>query len=161
MEATTSATIINNILVNFNIHVVINLVIYAFFVTAAVTLSSKLIILSVQKIIDIMYRKWLTRFHEKRNLALEIIKICTEGSTTGWNIKPRNMEHIYYIARLLTARDKNAGKFFDDCISGWSLNAIKQERSSATKENIEFCIELQKRAQNACEKTVDIVNKWR
>lgn len=161
MEATPAATTINNILFNFNIQVVLNLFVYVFFITAAATSASKLIVILIQKLLDIIHQRWLIRFQDKRNLALEVIKICNEGSTTGWNIKPRDMEHVYFIARLLEEEDSNASKLFDSCISSWALNAIRQEHSEATKENIEFSKGLQKRAQDSCGELIKIVHKWR
>ena len=161
MDATSSATVINNIILNLNFQVVLNLTIYAFFITVAVTSASKLIILLVQKICDIIYQRWLIRFQDKRNLALEVIKICTEGSTTGWNTKPRDMEHIYYIATLLEGQDEKASKLFDSCISNWALNVTRQEHVEATKKNIQFSKELRKEAQDARKELVKIMSKWR
>lgn len=160
MEVSPSITTINNIILNLNFQVVFNLAVYAFFITAAATSASKIIILLVKWLLDLLHQKNLERFKNKRNLALEIIKICTEGSTTGWNIKPRNIEHIYYIARLLKIENENASKLFDRCISKWSLNAIRQDHTEATKENIEFSIKLQNEAQESCEKLVELVGKW-
>lgn len=152
---------INNLIINFNFHVAVNLFIYTFSITAAATSASKLIILLVQKLLDIIHQRLLIRLQDKRNLALEVIKICTEGSTTGWNIKSRDIEHVYYIARLLEGIDKKASELFNSCVSSWLLNAIRQEHAEATRENIEFSIELQKKAQDACEKLIKIVSKWR
>ncbi len=151
---------INNILFNINIQVVLNLFVYVFVTAASGTLAYKLIVLGAQKALDIMHQRWLIRFQDKRNLALDVIKICNEGSVTGWNVKPRDMEHVYFIARLLRLKDENASKFFDLCISRWSLIAIKQESTTATKENIEFCLKLQKEAQDACEGLMKIVGGW-
>lgn len=160
MDVSPSVTTINNIVLNLNFQVVFNLAVYAFFITAAATSASKIIILLVKWLLDLLHQKNLERFKNKRNLALEIIKICTEGSTTGWNIKPRDIEHIFYIARLLKIENEGASKLFDRCISRWSLNAIRQDHTEATKENIEFSIKLQNEAQESCEKLVELVGKW-
>lgn len=160
MDVSPSTTTINNIILNLNFQVVFNLAIYAFFITAAATSASKIIILLVKWLLDLLHQKNLERFKNKRNLALEIIKICTEGSTTGWNIKPRDIEHIYYIARLLKIENEDASNLFDRCISRWSLNAIRQDHTEATKENVEFSIKLQNEAQESCEKLVGLVGKW-
>lgn len=160
MDISPSATIINSIALNLNFQVVFNLAVYAFFITAAATSASKLIVLLVQELLKFLQKKYLERFKDRRNLALEVIKICTEGSTTGWNVKQRDIEHVYYIARLLKIEDDEASKLFDRCISNWSLNAIRQEYTEATRGNIEFSIKLQKEAQEACEKLIEKVGKW-
>lgn len=160
MDISPPTTTINSIALNLNFQVVFNLAVYAFFITAAATSASKLIVLLVQELLKFLQKKYLERFKDRRNLALEVIKICTEGSTTGWNIKQRDIEHIYYIARLLKIQDEKASQLFDLCISNWSLNAIRQDRTEATKENIEFSIKLQNEAQEACEKLVELVGRW-
>lgn len=160
MDISPSATTINNIILNLNFQVVLNLAVYAFFIAASATSASKIIILLVQKLLELLHQKYLARFKDRKNLALEIIKICNEGSTTGWNVKPRDIEHVYYIARLLKIEDENASKLFDQCISNWSLNGIRQDHTEATKENLEFSIKLQNEAQEASEKLIELVGKW-
>lgn len=160
MDTSLPATTVNNIVLNLNFQVVFNLAVYTFFISAAATSASKIIILLVQKLLDLLHQKYLERFKDRRNLALETIKICTEGSTMGWNVKPRDIEHVYYIARLLKIQDENVSKLFDQCISNWSLNAIRQDHAEATKENVEFSIKLQNDAQEACDKLVGTVGKW-
>lgn len=161
IETTSTATIINNIILNFNLQVVINLFVYTFFAAAGGTAASKLVILLVNEFVKVIHERWLMRFKDKRNLAIEVIKICTEGSTLGWNVRPRDIEHIYYIARLLGGFDKKTSKLFDRCIGNWSLNAIKQEKQATTPENIKFGLELQKGAQSACEEIIKIISKWK
>lgn len=113
----------------------------------------------LEKLIDYWHRKRLARYNDKRNLADKVLQICTEGSVTGWSVKPREMEHIIYISRLLKIKDKNARALYDECISRWCLNASRREQS-ATPENIKFSDELQKEAQIASEKLEEVVSNW-
>lgn len=165
MEATISATQINNlvsmVILNFNFQILINLFFYSAAATTGVLITSKIITLAFEELIRAIRYKWEARYRDKRELAIMIMKILTEGSTTGWNIKPRDIEHIHFVARRLEGVDKNASKLFDQCISSWQLSAIMQNTRPATVENIKFCAGLQNSAQEGCDGALDIVQKWR
>lgn len=166
MEASSSSGLINsfaiqNIALNLNIQVLINIFFYAAAATSGVLLANKIITLLFEELLKILHYKWLTKYKDKKEVAIAVIKICTEGSTTGWNVKPREYEHIYFIARLLEGVDKKAGELFDRCISSWSLNAIMQDSQPGTAENIKFCTERQNEAQTASGELLGIVQKWR
>lgn len=157
-------TITNNlattVILNFNFQVLVNLFFYSAAVTAGVLTASKIITLLLEEVVKGFRYKWTERYKDKKKLATTVIKICTEGSTTGWNIKPRDIEHVYFVARLLEGVDKKASKLFDQCISSWSLNAIKQETQPASEENLKYCIKLQRGAEDACKELLKIVHKW-
>lgn len=165
MEATASPTIINDIattiVLNFNLQVFLNLLLYSAGATTGVLVASKVITLAFEELVKALRLKWEAKYQDKKGLVIAVIKIITEGSTTGWNVRPRDMEHIYFIARLLEGVDKNASKLFDQCISSWQLCAITQNTQPATSENIKFCQDLQKRAQEGCDGVLKIVQKWR
>lgn len=160
METTTNNFITTAIL-NFNFQFLINLFIYSAAATTGVLTTSKILSLLFEEVAKGLRYKWTSRYKDKKELATAVIRICTEGSTTGWNIKPRDIEYVYFIARLLEGVDKKAAKLFDQCISNWGLNAIRQESLPATKENMKFCIKLQKGAQDACGELLKVVYKWR
>lgn len=164
MEATASPTLVNNFIstaiLNFNFQVFFNLLFYSAAATTGVIATSKLITLAFEELFKTLRYKWEAKYKDKKELAIAVIKILTEGSTTGWNIKPRDIEHIYFIARLLEGIEKGASKLFDQCISSWQLCAIMQDTRPATPENIKFCTDLQKRAQEGCEGASKIVQKW-
>lgn len=165
MEASASPTLINNlattVILNFNFQVFINLLVYSAAATTGVLVTSKLITLGFEGLVKALRFRWESKYKDKKELAIAVIKIITEGSTTGWNVKPRNMEHIYFIARLLEGVDKNASKFFDACISCWNISGHMQNTQPANPEDIKFCQNLQKRAQEGCDGVLKIVQKWR
>lgn len=165
MEPTTTPTLVNNLItttiINFNFQVFINLLFYSVAATTGVLATSKLITLGFEELIKVIHYRWEAKYKDKKELAIAVIKILTEGSTAGWNVKPRDMEHIYFIARLLEATDKNASKLFDQCISSWQLSAIMQDSQPGTPENIKFCTDLQKSAQEGCEGALKIIYKWK
>jgi len=161
MEPSTTTTIINNPIFSLNLNVVLNLFVYAFFASAGVTTASKLVVLLAKTMIHLLHQKHSRHIHDRKNLRLEIIKICNEGSTTGWNIKPRDIEHIFFVGTLLEAEDKKASDIYNKMISRWVLNATRQKNTKASKENINYSIELQNDAQTAREKLLTIVAKWK
>ncbi len=165
MEATSSPAIINNVatnvILNFNFQVFINLLVYSAAATTGVITASKILTFLFEEAIKWFRFKQEAKYKDKKELAIVIVKIITEGSTTGWNVRPRDIEHVYFIARLLEGVDKNASKLFDQCVSSWQLSALMQESQPNTPENIKFCQDLQKRAQEGCDGVLKIVQKWR
>ena len=165
MEVTASSAFVDSlattVILNFNFQVLVNLFFYSAAATTGVLTTSKIIAFLFQEAVKGLSYKWIARCEDRKELATAVIQICTEGSTTGWNIKPRDIEYTYFIARRLEGVDKKTTKLFDQCISSWSLNAIMQETKPVAMEDKKFCMELQKRAQDACEELTKIVNKWK
>lgn len=168
MEATASPTLINNlaatVILNFNFKVFINLLFYSAAATTGVLATNKIITLAFEELIKALRYRWEAKYKDKKELAIAVIRILTEGSTAGWCVKPRDMEHVYFIARLLEGVDKKASTLFDQCIGSWQLSAQMQDelfKMPLTKENMKYFNELQKRAQEGCEGVLKIVQKWR
>lgn len=164
MDNASQSALINNfgvMIFDFKVSVFFNLFLYFAAATSGVMVTQKIITLAFEELLKIAHYRWVTKYKDKKELAVEVIKILTEGSTTGWNVKPRGYEHIYFIARLLDGADKIAGKHFDQVISNWSLCAIQQNYQPASTANIKLCVELQSKAQQACDELLKIVNKWR
>lgn len=165
MESTASSIAINNpqissVILNFDIRVFINLVLYSMAATAGIVSTYKLLEMAFDQLLKMFHFRWVTKFKDRRELAVEVIKLCTEGSTHGWNVKPRDIEHVYFISRLVEREDKKALAFFNELVSSWSLNSLLQNTTPATKENIEFCQKLQNLAKDATDNLSKIVNKW-
>lgn len=165
METTSSAAIVNNnlisIVLNLNLNVVVNLFIYAAATTTGVTIMYKLLILAFEQIMKIIEYKWITRYKDKRTLSVDVIKICNEGSTNDWTVRQRNIEHVYFISRLLERQDEKARELFDKMNSSWSLNSIHQRKHNTYNEDIVFGVQLREKAQKACDELMKIVNKWK
>lgn len=165
MEATSTAAVINNnlisIVLNFNLNVAINLFIYFAVATAGATSVYKLLTLGFEQLLKILEYKWIARYKDRKTLVVEVIKICNEASTSSWGAKPRDIEHVYFISRLLERQDKKARDLFDELVGSWQLNAIYEGKPNPSKEDTAFCIQLQNRAQEATEKLMGIVNKWK
>jgi hypothetical protein len=164
MDSTTSATTINKFLIsvilNFNLRIFINLALYSIAATTGAITAYKFMEMAFDQLLKILHFRWITKFKGRRELATEIIKLCTEGSTHGWNIKPRDIEYVYFISRLIERENKTALAFFNELVSSWNLNALLQKTSPATNENVKFCQKLQNLAKAATDNLLKIVNKW-
>src|SRR5579859_8162388 len=160
MGAALINNLTTNVILNFNFQVLLNIFFYSAAETTGILINSKMITLIFEEVVKGFSYKWTIRYKDKKDLGMEVIKIVTEGSTTGWNIKPRNMEHVYFIANRLEMIDSEVANNFNICISSWVLNATRQEVQEASIENISFCKELQEKAQNACKEVKKVVSKW-
>lgn len=159
METFSNSTT-NNILINFNINVAINIFVYVFLGAVAATSAYKLAITIFEKFLDAMQQRWLARFQHRGALSLEVIKICNEATVGWWNKEPRDIEHIYYIARLLEKEDKKAGENFNILISSWFLTAAIQKDREKTSEELRFRAELKDRAEEAQRGLMKAIKSW-
>ena len=87
--------------------------------------------------------RWVHRT-EKKELADQVVKICTEGEQCGWNIRPRSYEHMLFISNKLMGLNKGLAGKLQVYIGKWVLNAVMQEKMPASEGNVEFCVKLQK-----------------
>ncbi|HCQ31014.1 TPA: hypothetical protein DIU27_01335 [Candidatus Collierbacteria bacterium] len=164
MESSVSASIVNNslvsIIIDFNFRVFLNLALYSVAATAGVVTAYKLVELVFNHLLNTLHFKWVTKFKDRRSLAIEVIKICTEGSTHGWSVTPRNIEYVYFISRLIERQNRDALAFYNELISSWNLNSLLQNTTPATQENVKFCQKLQSIAKDATDNLLKVVNKW-
>ena len=99
---------------------------------------------------------------DKRSLADEVIKICTEASVCNYTAHPRDGEHIYYIMNQLAAIDTKATKYLEELHSSWIiLSSMTRYANYFTREDNEFIILQQRRAKEKSDALLKIVYKWK
>lgn len=117
------------------------------------------------KFIDEYFNERETKRKKKRKLAEEIIAICTEGSTVGYNAMPGSQRHIQYIASQVEGLDKSIADDLRKYLGLWVICAIQQvpgpyEKKNPSKEDIEFCASLQRDAAVLENSILERVRRW-
>lgn len=117
------------------------------------------------KFVDEYFNERETKRKKKRKLAEEIIAICTEGSTVGYNAMPGSQRHIQYIAAQVEGLDKAIADDLRKYLGLWVICAIQQtpgpyEKKNPTKEDIEFCASLQRDAAVLENSILECIRKW-
>lgn len=117
------------------------------------------------KFIDEYFNKREAVQNKKRKLAEEVIAICTEGSTAGYNVMPGSQRHIHYIASQVEGLDKSIADDIRRYLGLWVLCAIRQthgpyENKNPSKEDIKFCVSLQRQAAVLDDSILERVRRW-
>lgn len=117
------------------------------------------------KFIDEYFNKRGTVQKKKQKLAEEVITICTEGSIVGYNAMPGSQRHIHYIASQVEGLDKSIADDMRKYLGLWVLCALKQtpgpyENKNPSKEDIEFCVSLQRQAAVLDNSILERVRRW-
>lgn len=108
------------------------------------------------KSIEAWWSKQKTVHEDKRYLADEIIKICTEGSINAWKKRPRSQEHIHYIANHVEGFNKKLADKIRSYLGIWMLHFLRQENlkivnakgmESQYHDEIQFLHKLQQDAK--------------
>lgn len=106
-------------------NITVNINVFLFFVAATSVgfLVAKAIIYLFSlffegKINDYFEDKGITRT-SKRVIHNEIIKMCSEGKSSGWQMRPRNLEHLYFVANTAKKWNFDLGSKIDDYIDTW------------------------------------------
>ncbi len=115
--------------------------------------------------IDEYFHKREARLKKRRELAEQIIAICTEGSTVAYNAMPGDQRHIHSIASQSEVFDKSVADDIRKYLGLWVLCAIKQtpgpyENKNPSKEDIEFCANLQRQASVLDDSILERVRGW-
>lgn len=114
--------------------------------------------------VDEYFDKRKVRREKKRELAKEIIAICTEGAGVGYNALPSSQEHIQYIASRVEGLDKLTAENLREYLGLWFVCAIRQtdphENKNPSQGDIEYCANLQKRAKSLEDLILGKVRKW-
>jgi hypothetical protein len=103
---------------------------------------------------------------DKRSLADEVIKICTEASVNNYTTKSRKEEHVFYIMNQLAAVDTKATKYLEELVSSWLYCSSMPSPSTFVRRgdyqaDYAFMIDQQKRAIEKSEALLKIVYKWK
>lgn len=94
----------------------------------------------------------------KLKLADQIMDICVEGSSVGWNVAPGSQRHIQRIIAEIEAVDMETAAKLKQILSIWILNSIHQQPKAGNfimiKEFKKEDIETARKWQNAasCER---------
>jgi len=127
----------------------------------------------VVKALDAVGENWVGEWFEKRKAsrltkqqwADEIIKIFTEGASRGWNVTPRNQEHILWVSNQIEGIDKEVASELRQCMGYWTINAFnieeKRESGSITSADIAFSQKLQKDAGTLGERLLKKAHQWK
>lgn len=105
----------------------------------------------------------------KLELADQIMDICIEGSSTGWNVKPGSQRHIQRIIAEVETVDMEAANKLKQMLSVWVLNSIHQEPKAGdfikvkelSREDIETARRWQEAAQNFSEELLAVAREWK
>jgi hypothetical protein len=87
------------------------------------------------KVLDVIWQNWIVEkfdrrkqlYTDKRLLADEVIKICTEASVGGFTIKPRSVERIYYIMTQVAILDPELAEAMEVMLSRWLIGQATME----------------------------------
>ncbi|QQG40559.1 MAG: hypothetical protein HYV37_03250 [Candidatus Levyibacteriota bacterium] len=117
------------------------------------------------KFIDEYFNKREAVQKKKREFAKEVIAICTEGSTVGYNAMPGSQRHIHYIASQVEGLDKSIADDIRRYLGLWVLCAIRQtpgpyENKNPSKDDIEYCASLQRQAAVLDDSILERIRKW-
>lgn len=117
------------------------------------------------KFIDEYFNNREGKNKKRRKLAKDVIEICTEGSSVGYNAMPGSQRHIQFIASQVESLDKSIADNLRRYLGLWVLCAIRQtpgpyENKNPSKEDIEFCVSLQRQAAVLENSILEQVRKW-
>lgn len=117
------------------------------------------------KFVDEFFNEREAARKKKQRLAKEIIAICTEGSSVGYNAMPGSQRHIQFIASQAEGIDKSIADNLRRYLGLWVLCGIRQipgpyENKNPSKEDIEFCVSLRRQAAVLEDLILEQVRKW-
>lgn len=117
------------------------------------------------KLVDEYFKERENKRKRKRNLAKDVIAICTEGASVGYNAMPGSQRHIQYVAGQIEGLDKTIADDLRKYLGLWVICAIQQtpgpyEKKNPTKEDIEFCASLQRDAAVLENSILERVRRW-
>ncbi len=96
---------------------------------------------------------------DKRQIADEIIKICTEGDRKAFQKKANDGQHIIYIANQLSVFNQDAEKNLREYQLLWELAAGTIQRKAPG--DIEFYRELETKARIKSDNLLNLARKWK
>lgn len=133
-----------------------------FLASAAGTAFIQFLYQIVGKLFDEWRLETQRKRSEKRVLADEAIKICTEASSKAYSVPARDSERVIYVITQLESIDQNLSTNLELFYSTWQIYASENRRIGqrvATTEEIQFGLELQKRAEDFRKKIIKSANK--
>lgn len=113
----------------------------------------------IEKVLDnlITHRKLIST--DKRELADELIKICTEGDRKGFQKRANDGQHILYIANQLGIFDENTEKDLREYQLLWELAAGAIQRNA--QGDLEFYRELETKARAKSDSLLKLARRWK
>lgn len=100
----------------------------------------------------------------KRKFADQLMDICVEGSTVGWNVMPGSQRHIQRVAAEIEATDNEVCKKLQHYLAMWCLCAIPQtppyNKADPKIEDIETATKWQHEAQIVGEELLVVARGW-
>lgn len=96
---------------------------------------------------------------DKRQIADEIIKICSEGDRKAFQKNAKDGQNILYIARQVGVFNENAEKDLKEYQLLWELAAATIQRRKS--ENLQFYRELAQRAREKRDVLLKLAKSWK
>jgi polyhydroxyalkanoate synthesis regulator phasin len=112
-----------------------------------------------EKIVDAVIAHKKLTLTDKRQLADEVIKICTEGDSHAYQEAQGSDRHILYIANQLGVFDKQAENDLRLYQSLWALAYGIIQRN--TPGDTEFYRELEEKARAVSDRLLLLAKKWK
>ena len=115
--------------------------------------------------VDEYFDKRKVRREKRRELAKEIIVICTEGAGVGYNAMPGSQRHIQYIASQAAGLDRSIADDLRAYLGWWVACAAGQtpgpyENRNPSQGDVERCANLQKHAKSSEDSILERVRGW-
>ncbi len=118
------------------------------------------VIYYLKGLIDNHFKKTVQTRSDKRDLAKEIIAICTEAESSNYQKPARNREHVIGLANNSLAYDSYLEDLIRKYDTVWFITANVFNRTPRPLGQIEFYRELEKEASHLSKDIKQIVNKW-
>jgi len=143
---------------------------YFWKILSAIFISGGIIGYYIRKLIDEKFEK--NRFNqielrevkrrnraEKRKLALEIIKYCTEAQSSGFRTFPSNHNNeTFLLGNHLETIDKEASTNFTLLFASWGMYSLALKGMPEVKKHED---EMFKTAIQAKKRLLEIASEWR
>lgn len=123
------------------------------------------------KILEKLFDEWLANkrltIGDKRKLADEVVRLCAEARTTGFNVKPRVYEHVLFIAQQVGVFDREMGEAMEVFARTWYACGVlqdirgKNEKPDDIDKRIASCRKLRETAEEKCELLLSNVSAWK
>lgn len=84
----------------------------------------------MDKLIDNFFHAQRIKLEDKRTLASEVLKICSEGEQSKWSKNPKDPDHIRYVAAQIDIIDQIMGNTLRGYLNSWEFYSSMNEKIS-------------------------------
>lgn len=119
----------------------------------------------VEKWFDEIFAHNRLAYTDRRALADEVIRLCSEAKHAEFNVKPRSYEHVMFIANKVRVEDEKVGKIMEEFATAWMLCGqlqSKQQILGIDEETIiSVCGHIKETARINYEELLRMIKKWK